>query len=122
MKRIVMLMLVLCISGAYAQQTRDLELNKDKDLIEVTYYHDNGQISQTGFYTTDGKLHGEWFSYCDKGEKLVSAKYDMGVKVGKWFFWQGDLLREVDYSNGAILAVNEWKNTDTAVASNDEMK
>jgi len=38
-------------TASFAQQKRDLKLNKDTNLIEVIYYHDNGQISQTGFYT-----------------------------------------------------------------------
>ena len=33
---------------SFAQQERKLELNKDTNLIDVIYYHDNGVVSQTG--------------------------------------------------------------------------
>lgn len=118
MKRILMLLLVLSVSFTYAQKDRELKINKENGLTEVTYYHENGTISQTGFYNKQGKPHGEWFSYCQEGKKIVSAKYDNGVKVGKWFYWQGDQLREVDYSKGAIVSVSDWTNSESVVASN----
>ncbi len=111
-------MIMLSVSFTYAQKERSLKLNKETNLIEVVYYHDNGEVSQTGYYTADGKLDGEWFSYCKDGNKLISAKYDKGTKAGKWFYWSGNTLREVDYSNNAVTSVNEWENTQTTVASN----
>ncbi|WP_034060979.1 toxin-antitoxin system YwqK family antitoxin [Lacinutrix jangbogonensis] len=93
---------------SFAQEKRDLKLNKDTNLIEVVYYHDNGAVSQTGAYTTDGKLQGEWLSYSKEGKKQVSANYDNGNKVGKWFFWKDATLKEVDYTNNAIAKVSEW--------------
>ncbi|TCK65030.1 hypothetical protein DFQ05_2242 [Winogradskyella wandonensis] len=118
MKKIVLLLIAFTMTTAfYAQQKRDLKLNKDSELIEVVYYHDNGEISQTGFYTLEGKLQGDWFSYNSEGQKLTSAKYDNGQKVGKWFFWSGDKLKEVDYSKNRIAKVSEWTNK-TTIASN----
>ncbi|SHG91225.1 toxin-antitoxin system YwqK family antitoxin [Winogradskyella jejuensis] len=117
MKRIVIVLLMFCVGFTYAQEDRTLKFNKEKELIEVVYYHDNGQISQTGFYTKEGKLHGDWYSYCQEGNKITSAKYDNGQKVGKWFYWSGDVLKEVDYSKNRIAKVSEWTNK-TTVASN----
>ncbi|AUC82664.1 toxin-antitoxin system YwqK family antitoxin [Lacinutrix sp. Bg11-31] len=93
----------------FAQDKRDLKLNKDTNLIEVVYYHDNGVVSQTGAYTVDGKLQGEWLSYNAQGKKQVSANYDNGKKVGKWLIWKDATLKEVDYNNNAIASVSEWK-------------
>ena len=117
MKKIIAILVMLSVGFTYAQKERTLTLDKEKDLIEVVYYHDNGQVSQTGYYTKEGKLHGDWFSYCQEGNKIVSAKYDEGKKVGKWFYWSNDVLREVDYSNNAIAGVSEWTNK-TKVAIN----
>lgn len=117
MKRIFVLALIMCVSFSYAQKERSLKLDKEKNLIEVTYFHDSGEVSQTGYYTIDGKLHGEWLSFCAEGNKIVSAKYDNGKKVGKWFYWKGNTLKEVDYSNNKIASVNDWIQND-AVASN----
>jgi antitoxin component YwqK of YwqJK toxin-antitoxin module len=118
MKKIVVLLIMLSVSFSYAQKERSLKLNKETNLIEVVYYHDNGEISQTGQYTVDGKLHGDWFSYCKEGNKLISAKYENGSKVGKWFYWNANTLKEVDYSNNAVASISEWKNTNTSVVSN----
>ena len=118
MKKIVLVILMLCVGFTYAQKERSLKLNKETKLIEVVYYHNNGEISQTGYYTAEGKLHGEWLSYCEEGNKLVSAKYNNGSKVGKWFYWSANTLKEVDYSNNAIASVSEWISTASAIASN----
>ncbi|MEY8849729.1 toxin-antitoxin system YwqK family antitoxin [Psychroserpens sp. XS_ASV72] len=111
-KRILFLFALLITSVSFAQQERELILNKDTNLIDVTYYHDNGVVSQTGSYTLDGKLHGEWLSYDTDGNRSISANYDNGQKVGKWFYWKDKILKEVDYTNNAIVSVIEWKKDD----------
>lgn len=120
MKKIMMLVVaVLMITSVQAQkETKKNTYIKNGDLIEATLYHDNGVVSQTGFYTTKGKLTGEWISYSAEGQKTATAQYDNGAKVGKWFFWNNDTLTEVDYENSRIAAVNTWKNEGTRVVSN----
>ena len=110
MKKTVLFFALLITVVSFAQQERELKLNKDTNLIDVTYYHDNGVVSQTGSYTLDGKLQGEWLSYNTAGKKVVSANYDNGKKVGKWFYWKNETLKEVDYSDNAIASVSEWTN------------
>ena len=119
MKKVVVVFAFLVFGFSYGQKERSLTLNKETSLIDVVYYHPNGEISQTGSYTKDGKLHGDWYSYCEQGNKLVSASYDNGKKVGKWFYWSGTTLKEVDYSNNAVVSVNEWKDK-TEVAINNK--
>jgi antitoxin component YwqK of YwqJK toxin-antitoxin module len=116
-KNVLMLFALFVGLVSFAQQERQLKLNEDTNLIEVTYYHDNGVVSQTGFYTADGKLQGEWLSFDTEGKKSVSANYDNGKKVGKWFYWTDKTLKEVDYTNNAIVSVSEWQKDDkTSVA------
>ncbi len=116
-KKVLLLFTLLISVVAFAQQERKLELNKNTNLIDVTYYHDNGVVSQTGSYTLDGKLQGEWLSYNTDGKKSISANYDNGKKVGKWFYWTDKTLKEVDYTNNAIVSINEWtKDDETSVA------
>ncbi len=118
MKNILILTMLLFTSISFAQKDRTLELNKETNLIEVVYFHDNGMISQTGSYTTDGQLEGDWLSYDADGKKIASAQYDNGQKVGKWFFWTNDTLKEVDYSDNAISSVSEWTNTSSLALRN----
>jgi len=108
MKNLVLIFTFLITVVSFGQQERELKLNDDANVIDVTYYHDNGVVSQTGSYTLDGKLQGNWLSFNAAGEKVVSANYDNGKKVGKWFYWSNKTLKEVDYSNNAIASVNEW--------------
>ena len=103
---------------SFAQQERELKLNKNTNLIDVVYYHDNGAVSQTGAYTTDGKLQGEWLSFNTEGKKQVSANYDNGNKVGKWFYWNKTTLKEVDYTNNTIANVSEWEIKSPVATSN----
>ena len=107
MKKFILFFAFLITVVSFAQQKRDLKLNKDTNLIEVVYYHDNGVVSQTGTYTTDGKLQGEWLSFDTVGKKVVSGNYDNGKKVGKWFYWTNETIKEVDYSDNAIAGLKE---------------
>lgn len=120
MKKIALL-LVLVFGFVTAQAQEKIKKNtyiKNGDLIEATLHYDNGVVSQTGFFTKDGKVTGEWISYSKQGEKTATAHYDNGVKVGKWFFWNNDTLTEVDYKDSRIAAVSTWKNEDSRVVSN----
>ena len=92
---------------SFAQKERTLKVNKETNLIDVVYYHDNGVVSQTGTYTLDGKLQGQWLSYDTEGNKTVLANYDNGKKVGKWFYYTDSIIREVDYDSNKIASVNE---------------
>lgn len=99
MKKYITILAALLISASvFAQKERTLTLNKETNLIEVVYYHDNGEISQTGSYTADGKLQGQWLSFNEDGEKIVTAYYKEGKKVGKWIYLIDGKLKEVDYS------------------------
>lgn len=102
MKKLILLLftfLITVVSFAQDKQKRDLKLNKETNLIDVVYYHDDGTVSQTGSFTTDGKLHGKWLSFNTAGEKIVSANYDNGKKVGKWIHWIEGKKKVVNYDN-----------------------
>lgn len=103
------LVLFACFIGmvSLAQKERVLKLNEATNLIEVTYYHDNGVVSQTGTYTLDGKLQGQWLSFDTDGNKTVLANYDNGKKVGKWFYWNNGTVKEVDYTTNVIASLKE---------------
>ena len=108
MKKSVLILLACFIGiASFAQKERVLKLNKEKNLIEVVYYHDNGEVSQTGTYTLDGKLQGQWLSFDAEGNKTVLANYDNGKKVGKWFYWTKETVKEVDYSTNVIANLKE---------------
>ena len=81
MKNILSLLVVCLVANvAIAQCSKTCSKDvKDKyvlvdDLIEATLYHENGALAQTGFYTKDNKLQGEWVSYDANGQKLADLR------------------------------------------------
>ncbi len=116
MKITILLFAFLTTSISFAQDKKDIKLNKTTNLIDVVFYHNNGTVSQTGTYTLDGKLHGEWLQFNSEGKKLVLANYDNGRKVGKWFYWTNKTLKEIDYTSNNIANVTEWTNDKTKIA------
>ncbi|MBU2927931.1 toxin-antitoxin system YwqK family antitoxin [Winogradskyella psychrotolerans] len=115
MKKIVIILVMLSVGFTYAQNNKP-QLEKKGDLLIATYFHDNGEIQQTGAFDANGKLQGKWTSFDVEGNKLAVATYDAGKKVGKWFFWEGDSLKEVDYRDNTIVSVVEWSNDRTLVS------
>ncbi|RDK88303.1 toxin-antitoxin system YwqK family antitoxin [Marinirhabdus gelatinilytica] len=114
---VLILVCFFSLSIALAQTDNKEKLTIDGALVKTVQYHDNGAIAQTGFYTKENKLHGEWVSYDANGKKLAVAQYDNGNKVGTWKFYQGDTMKEVTYANSKIAKVNTWEAKDTRVVS-----
>lgn len=110
MKKILLFLAVIFTAGTTFSQTEPkLTLNKENNLIEATYYHTNGKVSQKGTFNLDKKLHGKWISYNEEGEKISIGNYTNGIKTGKWVFWSGTDKKEVEYSNNAIASVDGIK-------------
>ena len=99
----------------FGQEKVQKKYNQETNLIEATYFHENGQVSQEGTFNADGKLHGEWTSYDAEGNKLAFGSYENGIKTGTWYFWTEDSLREVEFSNNQIASVNEEKKSSGVV-------
>ena len=117
MKKLIALLVMLSVSFGYAQENKEAKLEKIGDSTYITYFHDNGEISQTGMFNAEGKVHGEWKMYDVAGKKIALGSYDNGKKVGKWFFWEGESLKEVDYIDSRIVSINQW-DSKTKVAIN----
>ena len=107
MKKYIMITLLL-VSGMLFSQNLKPKLEAVNNMVKATYFHDNGQIMQEGFYK-NGKLQGEWTSYDTDGNKIAIATYEKGEKVGKWFLWNKSSLNEVDFTNNKVAAVKNWK-------------
>ncbi|MGA9637234.1 toxin-antitoxin system YwqK family antitoxin [Flavobacterium sp.] len=108
MKKYIVLVAVFVSVITFANETKPkLEATKD-NIVKATYYHENGQVQQQGAFK-NGKLHGEWVSYDENGNKIAIAEYNNGAKVGKWFLWNDSSLNEVDYTANKIVAVKNWK-------------
>lgn len=120
MKNLIVLFIAcFFVNIAFAQTVKKNTYKVKGDVIEAVLYHDNGTVAQTGFYTLDNKLEGEWISYDANGNKSAVAHYKNGAKVGTWTFYQGTIQKEVDYNDSKITKVKTWEVTDTRIVSNN---
>lgn len=124
MKKLILILVILFSANAVTGQECAKKCEKankyawSDGLIKATMFHENGTIAQTGFYTTENKLQGEWISYDTNGNKTAIAHYNEGMKVGTWKFMQGNLIKEVEYNKSKISLVKTWELTDTRVVLN----
>ncbi|WP_188369979.1 toxin-antitoxin system YwqK family antitoxin [Muriicola marianensis] len=120
MKKYISVMMVFLMTIiAYGQKEKDLVLNEETGLIEATYYHDNGVVSQKGTFNLDRQLHGEWISFNEEGVKISQGTYENGMRSGKWYFWQGDTVKEVVYNNNMVASVDGKKKSSEGLVKND---
>ena len=115
MKNWILIFALIFCTTAVAQEYKPIK-EKQGDLVKATFFHDNGEIAQVGFYKND-KPHGEWIAFNQEGVKISKGTYDMGVKVGTWYFWTEAGLNEVDYKNGRIIKVTKWDSSKTIVVN-----
>ena len=107
MKRYIYIAAIL-ITGIMSAQKIAPKHEVAGDLVKSTYYYDNGQISQEGYYK-DGKVHGQWVAYDENGSKKSVAEYNKGQKTGTWLFWNESGITTVDYSESRIASVKTQK-------------
>ncbi|MCW4469728.1 membrane-binding protein [Flavobacterium sp. MFBS3-15] len=113
--RKIMIAAVLLSAGVLSAQEAKPKHEIQDQMVKSTYYYESGQVKQQGFYK-DGRLHGTWVAYNEDGTKQSMGEYNNGVKTGKWFFWTGSELNEVDYADSRIAEVKKWSHN--AVVSN----
>ena len=106
MKKVVIAAVLLASSLSFAQEVKP-KFEVVDQMVKATYYYDNGQVKQEGYYL-DGKLHGKWVAFNEDGTKQSIGEYVNGNKVGKWFFWNETSLNEVDFSDSRIAEVKKW--------------
>lgn len=113
MKSVATMLVFLFAIGIMAQEQKPV-FEKSGEMVKATYFHENGELSQTGSFL-EGKLHGEWIMYDEEGNKLVMGQYDQGRKIGTWLYWEDEMLKEVDYSDNKIAAVGKLKEAEAVV-------
>lgn len=108
MKKYITIIAVLLTAISFANGRKPQLEEVEENLVKATYFYENGQVQQTGYFK-EGKLHGEWNSFDTNGNKTAVALYENGAKVGKWYFWTKDGVKEFDYSAKKISFNINWK-------------
>tara|TARA_E500000178_G_C16423247_1_gene488257 strand:- start:159 stop:509 length:351 start_codon:yes stop_codon:yes gene_type:complete len=115
--RILLMFFALSITSLSAQEKK-IVTEEGINTFKVVYYNEAGNILQQG-YVINKKLHGEWSSFYKDGIKAVSGHYEKGKKVGKWFFWNKESIREVDFVDNNVIKVVNWSSP-TKIATVDD--
>ncbi|MGC6421573.1 MAG: toxin-antitoxin system YwqK family antitoxin [Flavobacteriaceae bacterium] len=108
MKTTFFTLFILALSMPLSFGQNRTEYKKERKLVSVVSFHDNGQIAQKG-YLKNNKLHGEWISFSDTGEKLAQGQFLKGKKIGKWFFWTADQMTEVTFKENKVIDSVIWQ-------------
>jgi antitoxin component YwqK of YwqJK toxin-antitoxin module len=114
MKKILILAVMALSFATYAQV--DPSFEKEGDMVKATYFHENGEVSQQGYFLNE-RLEGEWKMFNEKGDKIAMGNYKNGVKSGKWLFWEGDIKKEVNFDNNRIASVTNSKTKEPVVVN-----
>lgn len=117
MKKIITFVAMSLVMVGYAQD-KTPAFKVENDLVKATYYYEDGSIKTQGFFK-DKKLTGEWVRFDKLGNKTQLGYYENGKKVGKWFVWEKESLKEINYQNNAVASVNVWK-SESKIALNDD--
>lgn len=118
MRKILFTFAMLFSVVMFAQQEVKPKYEVEGEMVKATYFHDNGVIAQVGYYL-DGKLQGEWKAFDREGKKIAMGTYDQGEKVGKWFFWDTEELKEVNYEDSRVATVTTWNNSNSIVINQE---
>ena len=98
MKNIILIIAIFTVSFSFSQREKTLTIDEETNMVNVVYYYDNGGVRQTGSFSVDGELEGEWVSYDEAGQVEIKAFYKHGEKVGVWIHIIEGIPVEVDYS------------------------
>lgn len=112
MKNVFLSLVMIVFVGQLTAQENNVTYKSSKKQTEITTYYDNGQVKEHGFFNKEGALDGNWVQYDEAGNVMVQGEYADGMKVGKWLFWKGDTLKEVDFQANKIVKYNQWSKTE----------
>jgi antitoxin component YwqK of YwqJK toxin-antitoxin module len=117
MKNIITICMLSIAAIGYTQEKQPT-FKAEGDLVKATYYYEDGSVKTEGYFK-DKKITGEWIRFDKDGTKTEIAFYNIGKKVGKWFIWSKDSLKEINYENNSIASVKDWR-AETSVAYGNE--
>ena len=110
------LMFAFLFSAALCAQDNKPIFEKAGDMVKATYYHDNGMVAQQGYFLNE-ELHEEWNMFNDKGQLIAKGNYQMGKRTGKWFFYNQEGVKEVDYKDNKIVNVVKHNSAESIVVN-----
>ena len=113
MKKFVIILVLVFSAPLFAQENKP-SFEDLGDMVKATYYHENGEVAQVGFYLND-KLHDKWEMFNEEGKKIAMGHYHKGKRTGKWFFWNQEGMKEVDFVDNKVVNVVKHDSSESIV-------
>ncbi len=114
--KVMLFTLALIFSVSLNAQENKPIFEQEGDMVKATYYHNNGEVAQVGYYL-DEKLHDQWVMFDEDGKRIAMGQYHMGKRTGKWFFWSQNDLKEVDFEDNKVVNVVKHDNAEAIVVN-----
>ena len=95
-------------------QNVEPKFEKQDNLTKATYYFDNGNIKEVGFFKNE-KLQGKWVTYNQDGKITAIANYQNGKKEGKWFVISKDSIKELTYKSNKLIEIKNMKGNELSL-------
>lgn len=107
MRKIVLALAFVMISGQISiAQGVEPTYEKQDDLVKVTYYYENGQVKEQGYFKGD-KVHDQWVAFDKEGNITTIARFDHGKKDGTWFMEVDGKMKELTFEANKLLEVED---------------
>ena len=107
MKNLFILFIFTFALSINAQNAKPV-LEVQDGLVKATYFYDNGNVQQVGFFK-DGKLDGKWISYDESGKLKAVAQYTEGKKTGNWSYFKNDICtNDVSYDSNIVTEIKRY--------------
>lgn len=96
---------------------KSIYLYTSADNYQVTNYHTNGKIMETGQFV-NGKMEGIWTSFNEQAVQIGEASYSDGLRTGDWkiFDASGALRYKITYANNKIVTATNFDQAGKLVA------
>jgi len=100
MKKVILVLGLLFSSVLFAQTEKTYVKCDLTNSITYTKTSENGVVLETGTFNEFGKYDGTWKQYDSRGNLLLIAKFENGIKHGVWRHWFRNKYAEVLYKEG----------------------
>ncbi len=108
----------VAVAQTVTEPVTDEYIHQKRGKVALIQRHQNGQISQTGWYQANIP-DGAWACFNENGQLTTQARYEEGLKHGTWKFWdsQGNLLYEIEYHYGTLISARQYNVSGAVIAS-----
>ena len=109
MKKMVLALVFVMITSQFSiAQGVEPTYEKQDDLVKVTYYYEDGQVKEQGYFKGD-KVHDQWVAFDKEGNITTIARFENGKKDGTWFMEVDGKMKELTFESNKLMEVQDME-------------